>query len=168
MNKFKKISAFVLAIMILCCVFTACKPNNIDTTEPSATATQKPANVPTEPITTQAQEISIKLLSSYVPTKALDADGNDVDVSFVYGSSYRDYGGSLCFKEDGTFTTFIGAFGNVNNESGTYKIISDTQIELLYNNDTTEIATVLKVDSELNVIELIMSHRSFDVVFSQE
>lgn len=168
MNKVKKIFPCVLALVIFCSMFTACKPNDVDATEPSVTVTETPSSSPTEPVTTQTQEFSIKLLSSYAPTKALDADGNTVDISSVYGSSYRDYGGSLCFEEDGTFTTFIGAFGNVNNESGTYKIISDTQIEMLYNNDTTEIATVLKVDSELNVTELIMPHRSFDVVFSQE
>lgn len=168
MTKMKKLFAFVLAVMVLCCVFTACKPDDVDSTQPSVDATQEATEAPTEVVTTQAEEITIKLLSSYAPTKALDADGNEVEVSVVYGSGYRDYGGSLCFKEDGTFTTFIGVFGNVNNESGTYKIISDTQIELLYNNDKTEIATVLKVDSDLNVTELIMPHRSYDVVFSQE
>lgn len=168
MNKMKKLFALILAVLVLCCVFTACKPGNTDNTQPSATATQKPSEATTEAVTTQGEEITIKLLSTYAPVNAFDADGNEVGISLVYGSSYRDYGGSLCFKEDGTFTTFIGVFGNVDNESGTYKIISDTQIELLYNNDTTEIATVLKVDSDLNVTELIMPHRSYDVVFSQE
>ncbi len=167
MNNIKKAFALVLALMVFCCVFTACKPDNIDTTQPSENVTEQPTTT-AEPVTTQGEVASIKLLSSYAPVRAFDSDGNEVSVQFVYGSSYRDYGGSLCFKEDGTFTTFIGAFGNVNNESGKYRIVSDTEIEMVYNNDTIETAVVLSVDTEGNVAELRMPHRNFDVVFAQE
>ncbi|MBQ8000164.1 MAG: hypothetical protein IJ298_02970 [Ruminococcus sp.] len=170
MIKSRKLLCLVFAVLIIICsaMFTACAPKDTDPTVPSTDATTTQVTTTAEPVTTTAATVQLKLSASYIPTKAFDSNGAEASVYTVYGSSFRDYGGSLCFKEDGTFTTFIGVFGNVDNESGTYKIISDTEIEMLYNNDKTETAIITQVDSEGNVVELKMPHRSFDVVFTQE
>lgn len=171
MTKSRNILCLIFAVLIIVCsaMFTACAPRDTDSTEPSTnTTTTQVATTATEPVTTTAAPVQLKLSASYIPTKAFDSNGAEVDLYTVYGSSFRDYGGSLCFKEDGTFTTYIGVFGNINNESGTYKVISDTEIEMLFNNDKTVTAIVTKADSDGNVQEIKMTHRSYDVVFTQE
>ncbi len=157
-------------LLIVCCaMFTACTPKDVDNTEPSTeAATAATTTAETELATTENATATIKLSDSYVPTKAFDKNGSEVGLDSVYGSGLRDYGGSLCFKADGTFTTFIGVYGNTDNESGTYKIVSDTEIEMTYNNDTVKTAIVTQTDSDDNVTELRMPHRNHDVVFTQE
>ncbi len=169
-NTRRFLCCLISVLLIVCCaLFTACTPAEVDSTEPSAeTTTVVTTTAETEPVTTESKTANITLSASYVPAKAFDKNGSEVGLDSVYGSGLRDYGGSLCFKEDGTFTTFIGVYGNVNNESGTYKIISDTEIEMTYNNDTTETAVVTQTDSDGNVTELRMPHRNHDVVFTQE
>lgn len=168
-NKF----ASALLVFIICCFsFAGCAPKNVDDTQPSATETTvavtDEVTTASVPFTDEAAEYHISLSESYRPVKAYNASGEEVDIYTVYGTSFRDYGGSLCFKEDGTFTTFIGVYGNVNNESGIYKILSDTEIQMVYNNDKIETAVVTQVDSQGVVTELRMPHRSFDVVFEIE
>lgn len=169
MSNIKRFITVVFSVMLVMCVlaFTACTPKDSVSTQPSTESTE-PTTIETEPVTTENTASELTLSASYIPQKAFDATGSEVSIYTVYGSSLRDYGGSLCFKEDGTFTTFIGVYGNVNNESGTYKIISDTEIEMVYNNDTTETAVITQTDSEGNITELRMPHRNHDVVFTQE
>lgn len=173
MKNLNKLISVIAFVFVFCLVFSGCTPKPVDNTEPdtqntTASETVADTTATTEAATSETAEYTISLADSYRPAKAYDAAGNEIDIYTVYGSSLRDYGGSLCFKADGTFTTFIGVFGNVNNESGTYKILSDTEIQMLYNNDKTETAVVTKVDSEGVVTELRMPHRNSDVVFVQE
>ena len=173
MKNLNKFICIFLVFVFCSFVFAACKPDTTDATHPSETASEPVSEQVTiatasEPVTSESVQYSITLGDSYVPVKAYDAAGVEVSVYTVYGTSLRDYGGSLCFKEDGTFTTFIGAYGNINNESGKYMIISDTEIQMVYNNDKTEIAVVTQVDSVGVVTELRMPHRNFDVAFAME
>lgn len=171
-NKRKALCLLISVFLIISCLaFSACTPKTPDNTDP-ATEDISVTTIPTEaettaPETTADTSTSIKLSASYIPSKAFDENGSEVSIYVVYGSSLRDSGGSLCFNEDGTFTTYIGVFGNVNNESGTYKILSDTEIEMLYNNDSTETAVITQVDSDGAVTELKMPHRGYEVVFTQ-
>ncbi|MBE6735009.1 MAG: hypothetical protein E7563_06695 [Ruminococcaceae bacterium] len=172
MKNLNKLISLILVAVICCFAFAGCTPKNVDETQPTETENVAASDVTTttvtEPVTSETAEYTISLSASYRPAKAYNASGEEVDIYTVYGTALRDYGGSLCFKEDGTFTTFIGVYGNVNNESGTYKILSDTEIQMVYNNDKTETAVVTQVDSEGVVTELKMPHRSYDVVFVQE
>ncbi len=170
MNNKNRFIIFAITLLLIVCffMFTACTPKEPDNTQPSTEITTTVPATETVAPTTEKTASELTLSASYIPTKAFDKNGSEVSIYTVYGSSLREYGGSLSFKEDGTFTTFIGVFGNVNNESGTYKTISDTEIEMTYNNDTTEIAVVTQTDSDGNVTELRMPHRNYDVVFTQE
>lgn len=171
MSNKKRILCCVLSVLVmLCCtLFAACTPANVDGTEPSINETTEAVTTEvSETVTTKTQSVNITLSASYIPSKAYDTNGAEIGLDTVYGTGLRDYGGSLCFKEDGTFTTFIGVYGNADNESGTYKIVSDTEIEMTYNNDTVKTAVVTQTDSDGNVTELRMPHRNYDVVFTQE
>ena len=164
----KRILCFLVAMVMCCAVFSACTPETPVNTQPATNETTQATTVENEPVTTESSPSELKLAENYLPVKAFDFDGNEVGLDKVYGSGFREHGGYLSFKEDGTFTTFIGVFGNIDKESGTYKIISDTEIEMTFNNDTAEIAVVTQVDSDGNVTELRMPHRSHEVVFSQQ
>lgn len=164
-NKTGKLALLLALLITVCCVMlTACNNTaSTSTADEAETTTAAATEAQTEAATGKAQLALIK--ESYAPAMAFDTEGNSVELTQVYGSSFVEYGGELCFKEDGTFTTFIGTYGNANNESGTYTIISASEIEMKFNNDTTEIAVVTATDVEGNAVEIRLYHRGFNVIF---
>lgn len=112
-------------------------------------------------------ENSLNFMSEYKPYTAYDENGSELDINFVYGTGYATYGGALCFLDDGTFTAYLGVGADDGSGDGTYRIISDTEIEMNFNNGDTEIATVTEVSNGY-VTELQLFNRGFDVVFRGE
>ncbi|MDE7390147.1 MAG: hypothetical protein K2M82_04315, partial [Lachnospiraceae bacterium] len=78
----------------------------------------------------------------------LDASGNEVDGSVIYGQVYKQYGGEMNYDSDGKFWTRMGASANEENEKGTFTYNGGDEIELLYSNDTTVICTRCQVNGE--------------------
>lgn len=166
----KRNSAILTLICVLsvvsCMMFAACTPDDASVKEPATTADSAAvADTTAEDTTAEATDIALTLKSEYAPVTAYDEEGAEVDINVVYGTGYATYGGSLCFDDNGTFTTYIGVFGNPNEESGAYKIVSDTEIELSYGSGKEGSAYILNTDSNGAVTEIKMSHRGFDVVF---
>ena len=109
----------------------------------------------------------IKLAKSYKPAQAFKS-GEEVGLDVVFGSGYKEYGGELVFNEDGTFSAAFGVTAGPDTTTGTYKIVPDTAtIELVYNNDTTETASLITTDLENNVIELSIVKDGYTVIFKK-
>lgn len=168
---FLMMSLLVFSLMTL----SACKKDDISDTQPSTlvltdgatystTAADEDDAVQTTSTDAVSPERSVELKSEYKPSYGFDDDGNRLEPHFIYGTGYLTYGGSLCFNSDGTFTSFVGVVGNADNDSGNYKVLSDTEIQMNFNNGETVIAKILNTHNGV-ATEIQMYHRGFDVVF---
>lgn len=163
-NLTSKRIALVLAVMLMlsCLMLTGCK-GDAGATPDEATTTAAPAT--TAPAVTIADKEFASLKESYKPAMAFDLEGNPVDLTTVYGSAFKEHGGELCFKKDGTFTAYIGAYANEDSVTGTYKVLSQTEIELTYNNDTTKSAVITVIDVDVNAVEIRLPVGDYNVIF---
>lgn len=84
-------------------------------------------------LTGYEQEIS----GSWTARCILDANGEEVDGSVIYGQDYKTYGGVMTFSEDGTFSVRMGVSNDNESTKGTYTYTGTTSITLLYYNDST-------------------------------
>lgn len=159
-NKMRTIAMMLALLMTVCCVMlTACsKKDGSDATADEATTVAA-----TEPAT-EGKKFAV-LKDSYKPAMAFDLTGESVDLTQVYGSGFKEYSGELCFKEDGTFTAFIGVYGNADSVTGTYTVLSMSEIELKYNNDTTKTAVITATDVEGNAVEIRLPESDYNVIF---
>lgn len=157
----KKI-ALVLAVMLMLCSFmlTACNSDSGATADEATTAAAT-----TAPVVTVADKEFASLKETYKPAMAFDQEGNSVDLTTVYGSAFKEHGGELCFKKDGTFTAYIGAYANEDSVTGTYKVLSQTEIELTYNNDSTKSAVITVIDVDVNAVEIRLPVGDYNVIF---
>ncbi len=163
MNNRTRITALLMALLMVvsCVMLTACNKNDGTSTPDEATADSSPVTT-----TSALDENKVAVLKeSYKPAMAFDQKGESVELTQVYGSGFKEHGGELCFKEDGTFTAYIGVYGNANNVTGTYKVLSMTEIELNYNNDTTVSAVITATDIEGNAVEIRLPESDFNVIF---
>lgn len=158
-NKMRTIALMLALLMTVCCVMlTACsKKDGNDATADEATT------VATQP-TTEGKKFAV-LKETYKPAMAFDLTGEPVDLTQVYGSGYKEYGGELSFKEDGTFTAFIGVYGNADSVTGTYTVLSMSEIELKFNNDTTKTAVITATDVDGNAVEIRLPQSDYNVIF---
>ncbi|MBQ1977854.1 MAG: hypothetical protein II225_03820 [Ruminococcus sp.] len=158
----KKI-AFLLAVVLMlsCFMLTACNNKGDDATADEAAA----ATADEVQSVTVAEKEFASLKDSYKPAMAFDKEGNSVDLTTVYGSSFKETEAELCFKKDGTFTAFIGAYANEDSVTGTYKVKSQTEIEMLYNNDKTQYAVITVIDVDVNAVEIRLPVGDYNVIF---
>ena len=163
-NKMRRTIALMLALlMTVCCVMlTACSKKGNDN---SASADETSTTVVTQPAT-EGKKFAT-LASSYKPAMAFDLTGNPVELTQVYGSGFKEYGGELSFKDDGTFTAFIGVYGNADAVTGTYTVLSMSEIELKFNNDTTKTAVITATDVEGNAVEIRIQQSDYNVIFQK-
>ncbi len=156
----KKI-ALVLAVMLMlsCLMLTGCKG------DAGATADEATTAATTAPAVTVADKEFASLKESYKPAMAFDLEGNPVELTTVYGSAFKEHSGELCFKKDGTFTAYIGVYANEDSVTGTYKVLSQTEIELTYNNDTTKTAVITVIDVDVNAVEIRLPVGDYNVIF---
>ncbi len=166
MNNTRKITAMLMAILMLvsCVMLTACTNKNGGTSTADEEATATADSAPVTDAASNDKKFAV-LKDSYKPAMAFDLKGESVDLAQVYGSGFKKHGGELCFKEDGTFTAYIGVYGNANDVTGTYKVLSMTEIELKYNNDTTVNAVITATDLEGNAVEIRIPESDYNVIF---
>ncbi len=169
MNNTRKITAMLMAILMLvsCVMLTACsnKDGGTSTADEESTTTATAASAPVTGAAASTDKKFAVLKETYKPAMAFDQNGESVALTQVYGSGFKDHGGELCFKEDGTFTAYIGVYSNANNVTGTYKVLSMTEIELNYNNDTTINAVITATDLEGNAVEIRIPESDYNVIF---
>lgn len=83
--------------------------------------TVAPVEIPDESATALAEVTPEALAGTWKPLMAVSvADGKEAAFSEIYGSSYRQYGGSLVIAEDSSFTISMGAAITKNKGQGTF------------------------------------------------
>lgn len=108
--------------------------NNGQTTEPVQETSEAMSNG-------TSGSFSDNLAGKWAPVKAEDTQtGQEESLSFIYGTAFSQYGGSLEFKNDGTFSLWIGAGRDDGSHSGTYTF-TEYGIEAVYQNGNTETFT---------------------------
>ncbi len=168
--KAKLLTAVLLVLFLGSCavlVFAVCTDilgiNSIEPTEPVAT-TQA---VATEEVTTANTEASVASATASEPVETSTAVSSNITLGSIYNVDYwaeykADNGSSglgvlfgaqtqsaeVKFSDDNKFSVVI----NANNEavevsSGTYIIISESEVELRYENSNIETATVSETEN---------------------
>lgn len=85
--------------------------------------TVAPIVIPEDDNTTRANITATTLAGNWKPLIALTvADGQERPFQEIFGSSFRDYGGSLVIAEDSTFTISMGAAIIRDKSMGTFTI----------------------------------------------
>ena len=184
MNKlFTKKLALVMALMLALCsfVFVGCnkeeekEANTTTTTVAAASEDEVATNAEGEVVTNAEGEVVtiIKtedtapvLAKKYKPTEAYK-DGESVSLDVVFGKDYAKHGDEMVFNEDGTFTAYIGVTGKPESAKGTYKLVGNSAIELSYDNDKIETATLITFDLDNNVVEFKIIKNDYHVIFAQ-
>jgi phenylpyruvate tautomerase PptA (4-oxalocrotonate tautomerase family) len=83
--------------------------------------TVAPMETPDESATASAEVTPGSLAGTWKPLMAVSvADGKETPFGQIYGSSFREYGGSLVIAEDASFTISMGASITQNKGSGTF------------------------------------------------
>lgn len=153
----KKI-ALILAVMLMlsCMVFAGCNGDTDTATGDEVTTTA----------TTEATKSENEIYAKFKPTEAFK-DGEAVDLETVFGTGYAKYGDELILYNDGTFTAYIGISSNPDATRGTYAIGDYSEIELLYDNDTTETATAVTFDVKDEVQQIRILKGEVYVIFTR-
>lgn len=102
--------------------------------------TVAPADKPTDNTLTitPANITPEELVGTWLPLTAVDvADGKELHLEQLFGSSYRQYGGSLTIKENGNFTIGMGAAIIDGKSSGTFTL-SDFNLLVTYKNQSVD------------------------------
>lgn len=102
--------------------------------------TIEPVTKPTDstPAITPADITPEELVGTWLPLTAVDvADGKELHLGQLFGSSYRQYGGSLIIKENGNFTIGMGAAIIEGKSSGTFTL-SDFNLLVTYKNQSVD------------------------------
>ncbi|MDD6251985.1 MAG: hypothetical protein PUA85_05025 [Oscillospiraceae bacterium] len=164
MNKF---SVCLISVILLSTVlFAGCTGNTNTETQPAATApitTTAALETTTAAPTTETVAPLLELKAAYTPSKAYDENGTEHSLTEIFGTAYTTYGGSLTFNEDMTFSLTIGI--NKGDGVGTYKILSDEEIELSYKNGKVAIAKILET-SDAVATEISVPRGEFDIIFN--
>lgn len=83
--------------------------------------TVAPMETPDESATASAEVTAEALAGTWKPLMAVSvADGKETPFGEIYGSSFREYGGSLVIAEDSSFTISMGAAITKNKGNGTF------------------------------------------------
>ncbi len=91
------------------------------TDETVTNPTVAPIETPDESATASAEVTPEYLAGTWKPLIAVSvADGKEASFGQIYGSSYREYGGSLVIAEDSSFTISMGASITENKGKGTF------------------------------------------------
>ena len=66
-----------------------------------------------------------------------DANGNEISGEELYGSSYRIYGGTIQFNDNGTFSLRMGVSSDDTSSQGTFTYEGENEIQLHFYDDST-------------------------------
>lgn len=171
MNKkfFKKL-ALLMALLTVFSSFALVGCGKADeednkTTTTVAVSTEDEAAVTDSDSSEPEPEFAI-LKNSYKTAEAFDLTGKSVPLETVFGTGYAKNGDELILNDDGTFTMYIGVYANPDSVKGTYKVKSMTEVEFLFDDDTTKSAVVTVIDGDYNAVELrIPMHEEYNVIF---
>lgn len=133
-----KILALVCVLFFVLSVAGCSKKTDAADSDKTETTESVSATAPAETESvTEMTASAVSLKEYYEPYKAFDADGTEVDLSNVYGSAYREYGGSLTFTEENSFNLSVGI--NNGKTFGTYVIAGEKEIVLNYAHGDTKV-----------------------------
>lgn len=164
------LKAFVSVLITFLTVFmlTACTTveDNDPSTVVSSASTESATGVDSSSavVNSSSAAYDVSFAKEYVPSKATDADGHDIELSVVYGTYFLSYGGGVSF--DGhEFTVDLSAKGL---EKGAVVFTDDSTFELRYNSGKTEICriTMTTDDDNPTVSEFTATQGDFTVIFS--
>lgn len=126
--------------------------DNTDTptqTETSATESNTSSPSSQDDVSGGAQ---VDLIGEWKPVSGTNSNDAEIDFISEFGTGYRDYGGSLTFKNDGTFALYIGisdgsdTMGTYsfdgNSLSGQYSSGKDAHFSMSQSDDTVSITAV--------------------------
>lgn len=105
--------------------------------------TTQPLTQATEPTTENVQETTQALTQQSItgtwkPVAAVDSQtGESVIMSQVFGSGFKEYGGSLKLFEDNTFSLWMGVGRDDGSHSGTYTMAQDG-VNASFDNGTSQ------------------------------
>ena len=113
---------------------------------------------PVVPTDTKAEQYKKQLIDAGAcyPILITSEDGEQIELTVYYGSSYLQYNNGFVFNADDTFTCYIGVYENSNTCTGTYKIDTKNEsIILNYNSgETTEAKYSLLDDRIITFTEI--------------
>jgi len=78
----------------------------------------------------------INVIGKWTATKITDTYGERIDGEQIYGTAYRQYGGSVEFTADGTFCLRMGVSPDDMSNEGTYTYYGDDKLTMLAYDDT--------------------------------
>ena len=135
-----KIFAVLFAVLFVLSV-TACSKKADTNDNNKAETTTAAATAPVESQTvTETAASAISLKEYYEPYKAFNAEGTEVELVNVYGSGYREYGGSLTFSEGNKFNLSVGI--NNGKTFGTYVLAGEKEVVLNYNHGDVKVVFI--------------------------
>lgn len=183
------VSVLVIVIAVLLIYFsernsknntvpTTTEVTTVDTTNKVTeenTETKEPTLQPTTeaPVTTEQNENTTnnnaffnKVLGQWKPVKAINKNTNEEEkLDVVYGTSYSQYGGSLKFNNDSTFSIWIGAGRDDGSHNGTYTV-SEYGIDVKYANNTSDKYKYEIKDGEIS--QIIAPQGDYDIYFIKD
>ncbi len=174
-NNLLRILILMLAICFVVSI-AACgeKEDKTENTEILVdTTTLETESYETQPIETvettspQAGGEQFALCAVYTPQTVYDEEGNELSLLDAFGTAYASYGGELYFNEDKSFTLSIGV--NKGDGIGTYKVTSDNEVTLNYENGEIAVITITETDVDEGVTvatELSVPYNGFTVIFA--
>lgn len=94
----------------------------------------------------------LKIEGSYSPYKAIESEtGKEVQLTTVFGKSYKQYGGQLTLSEDDTFIVYVG-ISNSEDSTGKYER-NGNELNATYTSGKTSTFVLSETaDGELEVI----------------
>ena len=117
----------------------------------------------TVPLTTVAEsdEADLCFAEKYKITSVCDENGDEMDLRVAFGNSFRE--GYVEFDSD-RFFIGLTVQGPPENYGGTYKFISDSEVELRYDNSAIKSAFIKDVDDAGFVTEIDVTMSSDFVI----
>lgn len=78
-----------------------------------------------------------EIVGQWTAQYILDNENNEVSGEEIYGTAYKQYGGTMILNDDGTFSVKMGVNTDDESTKGTFSYNGGAEITLLYYNDTT-------------------------------
>ncbi len=161
------ISVLLIVVMVLLVLSltTACKPQNLpadDDTTIDTTVDTISTELTTENTTAPVSKLTLG--AKYNALCAYDEQGEELSLQLLYGSSFLQYGGSISFNTDGTFSYSMGVSAK-GPSTGTYEFISDEEIKLLFDSDKESIVKITEIYND-NVISIKLPENDYYIVFT--
>lgn len=103
--------------------------------------------------------------TTWIPSTANNASGDEVDIREVYRTHYSNYQGSLTFSTNGTFELWLSP-GDPSDGShtGTY-VLADDKINVVFDDDTQ---SQFDIVTKGNTQYIVVTYSDYDVCFIKQ